>query len=300
MNSILVTGSSGFIGSALVERLRQNGHRVVPLRRGREIRSEDGPTWNPPAGQVRLGAVGPLDAVVHLAGENIARRWSSAAKARIRASRVDATRLLCGALALLPQPPRVLVCASATGIYGDRGDELLDENSAIGTGFLAELCQAWEEAAQEARQRGIRVVHLRIGIVLSGKGGPLARMVPAFGLGLGARLGTGRQYWSWILLEDLLRVVELVLQDDRLGGVVNAVSPEPTTNAAFTQALGQALHQPAFLAMPSFAVKLIFGQMGREALLASARVHPTRLTGSGFEFRSPHLDTALKQALTYV
>lgn len=298
MNSILVTGSSGFIGSALVERLRQCGHRVVSLRRGPGRADEDGPTWAPATGQIRLEAAGPLDAVVHLAGENIAQRWSAAAKARIRASRVDATRVLCKALGLLPQRPRVLVCASATGIYGERGDELLDEHSAPGIGFLAELCQEWEAAAQEARQRGIRVVHLRLGIVLAGKGGALARMVPAFRLGLGARLGTGRQYWSWISLEDLLCAVEFVLQDDRLHGVVNAVSPQPRTNGEFTQALGQVLHRPAFLTVPAFAVNLMFGEMGREALLASARVRPTRLIESGFEFQSPQLESCLEQALT--
>lgn len=294
--NILVTGASGFIGSALASRLGKNGHRVVPLRRT-SPGNDAGPTWDPHAGQVHVESAGPLDAVVHLAGENIAQRWTPTAKQRIRASRVDATRLLCEALGRLPQPPRVMVCASATGFYGDRGNEVLDEKSEAGTGFLAEVCEAWEAAAEPARQRGIRVVHLRFGIVLAQHGGALAKMLPAFRLGLGGRLGTGRQYWSWICLEDLLRVVELALQNDRLSGAVNAVTPEPATNAHFTRFLARALRRPAFLPVPTFAVSLLFGEMGREALLASARVQPARLLECGFEFRFPQLDAAFQQAL---
>lgn len=295
--NILVTGASGFVGQAVVLHLTEKGHRVVPLRRAAGV-NEAGPTWNPLAGQVRLQPAGELAAVIHLAGENIAQRWTAAAKARIRASRVDATRLLCEALAALPQPPKVLVCASATGFYGDRGDELLDEKSAPGTGFLPEVCQAWEMAAEPARQRGIRVVHLRLGIVLARHGGALAKMLPAFRLALGGRLGTGRQYWSWIALEDLLRVVELALADEILTGAVNAVSPEAATNTRFTSALGRALHRPAFLPVPAFAVKLLCGAMGPEALLASARVRPARLLERGFTFRLPGLDAALDSTLS--
>lgn len=292
--NILVTGASGFIGRAVVSRLAQTGHRVLPLRRASADGGVAGPTWNPEKGQVHLVPAGPIDAAIHLAGENIVQRWTLAAKDRIRASRADATRLLCEALARLPQPPRVLVCASATGYYGNRGDEVLDEESPAGTGFLSEVCQAWEASAAPARQRGIRVVHLRLGIVLARHGGALSRMLPAFRLGLGGRLGTGQQYWSWILVEDLLRVVELALQEDQLHGAVNAVSPEPITNAGFTKVLARALHRPAFLPMPALVVKLIFGEMGREVLLASARVRPERLLEIGFEFCFPDLDAALR------
>ena len=294
--NILVTGASGFIGRAVVSRLAKSGHRVLPLRRAADD-GQAGPTWNPAAGQIRLQPAGPLDAVVHLAGENIAQRWTAAAKARIRASRRDATRLLCEALARLPQPPKVLVCASATGYYGDRGDATLDESSSAGNGFLPEVCQAWEAAAEPARQSGIRVVHLRLGIVLARHGGALAKMLPAFQLGLGGRLGTGRQFWSWIALEDLLRVVERALADDALSGAVNAVSPDASTNARFTAALARALSRPAFLPVPVFAVKLLFGAMGREALLASARVQPARLLARGFVFNFPELGAALNHTL---
>ncbi len=268
-------------------------------RRRASAGGEAGPTWNPEIGQVRLDPAGPLDAVIHLAGENIAQRWTRTAKARIRASRVNATHLLSEVLAWLPQPPRVLVCASATGYYGDRGDKILGERSRPGTGFLAEVCQAWEAAATLARDRSIRVVHLRLGIVLARHGGALAKMLPAFRFGLGGKLGPGRQFWSWNCLEDLLRVVERALQDDRLNGVLNAVSPEATTNAEFTKSLARALRRPAFLPMPATAVKLIFGEMGHEALLASARARPERLLESGFEFCFPDLDAALRHLLAH-
>jgi hypothetical protein len=246
---------------------------------------------------VHLDPAVPLDAVVHLAGENIAQRWTRAARERIRQSRVSATRLLCEALSHLPKPPRTLVCASATGFYGDRGDAILDERSGPGTGFLAEVCQEWEAATAPARECGVRVVHLRLGIVLARHGGALARMLPAFRLGLGARLGGGGQYWSWIALEDVVRVVDLALRDDQLVGPVNTVAPEATTNAGFTKALGRALCRPAFLSVPAFAVAALFGQMGREALLASARVRPERLLAIGFKHRFPDLDAAFNGIL---
>jgi hypothetical protein len=270
---------------------------VIALRRA-ALGNGSGSLWDPAAGRLQLEPDLPLDAVVHLAGENIAQRWTAAAKARIRASRVDATRLFCEALARLPQPPKVLVCASATGYYGDRGDEVLDESSVAGTGFLPEVCQAWEAATEPARQRGIRVVHLRLGIVLARHGGALAKMLPAFRLGLGGRLGTGRQFWSWIALEDVVRVAELALLDERLSGAVNVVAPEATTNARFTEALARSLRRPAFLSVPRFAVSALLGQMGREALLASARVRPSRLLTLGFQFHFSDLDEILDHALS--
>jgi uncharacterized protein len=294
--NVLVTGSSGFLGRALVSRLTSHGHHVASLRRVNTIPVEP-PSWNPDTGEVRLDPAALLDSVVHLAGENIAQRWTTAARARIRASRVDATRLLCETLARLPRPPRVLVCASATGYYGDRGEETLSEGSAPGTGFLSEVCQAWEAAAAPARERGIRVVHLRFGIVLARRGGALARMLPVFRAGLGGRLGSGRQYWSWIALEDALGVVELSLRNDRLVGPINAVTAS-CTNAAFTSALARALHRPAVVPVPAFAVKALFGAMGQEALLASTRVQPDRLLGAGFEFRFPDLAAAFKEVAT--
>lgn len=294
--NILVTGATGLIGAALVPRLSASGHRVLPLRRS-AANNDAGPTWDPKAGRIDLASAFPLDAVIHLAGENIAQRWTPAAQARIRSSRVDATRLLSDALARAPQPPRVLVCASATGYYGDRGEETLDERSGPGTGFLAEICQAWEAAASPAQERGIRVVHLRFGIVLARQGGALGRILPAFRFGLGGRLGSGQQYWSWIVLEDLLRVVERALEDDHLQGAVNAVAPEAATNAVFTAALARVLRRPALLPVPAFAVIAVFGQMGREALLASARVRPSGLLAAGFSFRCPDIEAAFGHLL---
>jgi uncharacterized protein (TIGR01777 family) len=192
----------------------------------------------------------------------------------------------------------VLICASATGFYGDRGDEVLDERSSPGTGFLVEVCQAWEAAAEPAWQRGIRVVHLRLGIVLGAHGGALARMLPPFRFGVGGRLGSGRQYWSWTTLEDVLGVVEWALQHDKMSGAVNVVAPEAPTNAEFTAALSRALRRPAFLPVPALVVRGVFGEMGQEVLLASARVRPARLIDAGFPFRFPKLDAALHHLLT--
>ena len=293
---ILLTGATGLIGAALISHLAERGHRVVALRRAPAPR-DVGPTWDPSTGQVHLDPAAPSDAVIHLAGETIAQRWTPAAKERIRASRVDATRLLCEALVRLPRPPRVMVCASATGFYGDRPGEVLEEHSRPGTGFLAETCGAWEAAVDPARQKGMRVVSLRLGIVLASHGGALAKMLPAFRWGLGGPLGRGQQYWSWITLDDVLRVVELALQDDRFNGAVNTVAPEATTNASFTAALARAIRRPAFLPLPAFAVKALLGEMGREALLASTRVRPARLLEAGFRFRFAELDAALRHLL---
>jgi uncharacterized protein (TIGR01777 family) len=294
---ILVTGASGLIGSALIPALETRSHRIVKLVRTAVSSPSDAATWNPDAGQITLDKAGNIDAVVHLAGEPIAKRWSVEVKRRIRDSRVKGTRLLSEALARLPKPPKVLVCASATGLYGDRGEEWLDETSRPGLGFLAETCREWESAAAAAREAGIRVVHLRLGLVLTPKGGALAKMLPAFRLGLGGRLGDGRAFWSWIALDDLLEVIQRSLADESLRGPVNTVSPNPVTNAEFTATLGRVLRRPAILPVPRFVIEVVFGEMGREALMSSFRVKPVMLLEAGFRFRFLELEPALRHLL---
>jgi uncharacterized protein len=295
--NILLSGASGLIGSTLTPFLTTNGHQVVKLSRRSSKGDGATATWDPATGKIDLSQAGPLDAVVHLAGETIAQRWTPAAKARISESRIHGTRLLSEALARLPQPPRVLACASATGFYGHRGDEMLNEQSARGSGFLAEVCQAWEAATQPAAQKGIRVVNLRLGIVLSPVGGALGKMLPAFRLGLGGKLGGGQHYWSWIALDDVLSAIHHVLTDKSLNGPVNVVAPRAVTNLEFTKTLGKVLGRPTVFAVPAFAIKLLFGEMGEEAMLASSRVQPSRLQQSGFAFRFPELEPALRYLL---
>lgn len=294
---ILITGASGLVGSALIPALETRGHRVIKLVRGSSSDTPGNATWDPDAQQINLSSAGNLDAVIHLAGEPIAKRWTPEVKRRIRDSRVNGTRLLSEALARLSPPPKVLICASATGWYGDRGEECLDEISNPGQGFLAETCREWEASAAAARDAGIRVVHLRIGLVLSPKGGALAKMLPAFRLGLGGRLGDGRAWWSWITLDDLLEVIQNALVDVSLQGPVNAVAPNPVTNAEFTRTLGRVLRRPAIFPVPRFVLKTIFGEMGREALLPSFRVKPSKLMAAGFQFRFPELEAALRHLL---
>jgi len=295
--NILVTGASGLVGSALVPFLTTGGHTVVKLARQPTRGGGASATWNPATGQIDLSRAGKLDAVVHLAGETVAQRWTPDAKRRIRESRVAGTRLLAEALTRLPDPPKTLVCASATGFYGDRSDEWLDESSAQGNGFLAEVVRDWEAAAAPAIACGIRVVHLRFGIVLARNGGALAKMLPAFRLGLGGRIADGRAYWSWIALDDVLGAIHHALATESLSGAVNAVSPNPVTNADFTRVLGRVLKRPAAFPVPRFAIELLFGEMGREALLSSFRVRATRLLEAGFEFRFPELEPALRHVL---
>jgi uncharacterized protein (TIGR01777 family) len=291
--NVLLTGASGLIGSAVAPALESSGHRVVKLRRG----EGPGATWNPAEGKIDLAPALPLDAVIHLAGENIGARWTAERKRRIRESRVAGTRLLAETLASLASRPNVLVCASATGFYGDRGEEWLDESSTPGRGYLAEVCHDWEAASAPAEAAGIRVVRLRFGIVLARQGGALAKMLPAFRLGLGGRLGDGRQYWSWIALQDAVATLLQALTFESLYGPVNAVSPQPVTNREFTATLGRTLRRPTFFAMPRFAVNLLFGEMGREAMLASCRARPAKLLSGGFQFQFPELETALRRTL---
>jgi uncharacterized protein len=296
---ILVTGASGLVGSSLVPYLSVRGNSIVKLTRGdRHVGNGPWATWNPEVGKIDLSNAGSLDAAVHLAGEPIAQRWTAPVKQRIRDSRVNGTRLLCQALARLPQPPTTLVCASATGFYGDRGDEWLDEGSRPGTGFLAEVCREWEAATELAAKNGIRAVQARSGIVLAAHGGALAKMLSVFRLGAGGRLADGRAYWSWIALNDLLGVIHHALTNESVQGAVNAVSPNPVTNAEFTKTLGRVLHRPAIFPAPRFALELLLGEMAREAVLASCRVKPAKLVETGFKFQYPELEGALRHLLS--
>jgi len=295
--TILVTGASGLIGSALIPVLTREGHRIIRLVRAEPKPGEAAIRWDPEAGILETAGLAGLDAVVHLAGENIAGRWTTGKKARIRDSRVKGTRLLSESLARLPEPPNVLVCASATGYYGDRGEEPLQEESAPGSGFLAEVCREWEAAADAAVQRGIRVVHLRFGLVLSPKGGALARMLLPFRLGVGGIVGSGSQYWSWIALDDAVHAVHHALFTDTLRGPVNAVAPHPVTNREFTKILGRVLGRPTPFPVPAFAARFLFGEMADALLLASARVEPAKLLASGYRFRYPELEGALHHLL---
>jgi uncharacterized protein (TIGR01777 family) len=295
---LLLTGAGGFLGSALAASLGREGHRVLRVSRG-VPRGPDDVRWDPVAGTIDREPLEGADAAVHLAGESVGeRRWSDAQKARIRDSRVAGTRLLAGAIAALARPPRVLISASGVGYYGDRGDELLNESSVRGRGFLSDLAQAWEAETAPAEARGVRVVRLRIGMVLDGAGGALPRLIAPFRLGLGGPLGSGRQWVSWIALDDLIAAVRHVLANDALAGAVNAVSPQPVTQRDFARALGRALHRPARLAAPGFALRLLLGRERADALLlASQRAVPERLLETGFGFGAPTLDAALARAL---
>lgn len=293
---VLVSGSSGLIGSALVPALRQAGHQVVRLVR-RRPEPPDEFFWLPDAGQLDRSALEGVDAVVHLAGETIGKRWTSSAKERIRASRIEGARLLTEAMREMGTPPRVFVSASAVGYYGDRGSEILDENEAPGRGFLAEVCKDWEAATRPAAERGVRVVNARTGIVLSGRGGALKAMLPLFQLGLGGVLGDGRQYMSWIAIDDVVRGYLHLLEDSGLSGPVNLTSPNPVTNAEFTQTLAKVLGRPAFLRVPAQVLTLPMGEMAQETLLASQRAIPRRLLERSFQFQYPELERALRHVL---
>jgi hypothetical protein len=294
---ILVTGSSGLIGSALVPALEADGHDVMRLVR-RPPRNDAEVAWSPADGEIGADGLEGLDAAVHLAGENIASaRWSEAKKARIRDSRVQGTRLLAETLGALDAPPKTLVSASAIGTYGDRGDQVLTEEAQPGDNFLAQVCQDWEAAAAPAAEAGIRVVNPRIGIVLSPDGGVLGRMLTPFRLGLGGHIGRGRQYMRWIALDDLIGVIRTALSDEALEGPVNAVAPNPVTNHQFAKALGRVLRRPAILHVPAFVLRIALGQMADELLLASARVAPSRLIECGFSFQYAELEAALRHLL---
>ncbi len=295
---ILVTGSSGLVGSALVPFLAARNHEVTRLVRRAPKPDSTEVYWDPDAGRLDSAVVEGFDAAIHLAGTSIAAgRWTAGQKQRILESRVAGTSLLARTLTSLERPPSVMISASAIGYYGDRGDEVLIEESTPGFGFLAEVCRQWEDAARLSACRGIRLVILRIGVVLSSSGGALSRMLPPFRLGLGGRLGTGRQYMSWVALDDLLETVHFALADSTLHGPVNAVAPNPVTNSQFTSMLGRVLRRPAFLPIPAATIRVMFGEMGEQLLLASTRVEPARLKAEGFRYQYPELETAMRHAV---
>ncbi len=294
--NITLTGATGFIGRRLAGRLLVGSHSLHVLGRravpGLSLSAWDaGGNASPPLESLR-----DSQAVVHLAGEPVSQRWTPEARQRIRSSRVEGTRRLVEALAAFPRPPAVLVCASAIGIYGSRGDEILTESSPPGGGFLAEVCQEWEQAADQAASAGIRVVKLRTGVVLGPGGGALQRMLPLFKAGLGGRLGSGRQWMSWINLEDLVELICLALEQPELAGPVNATAPSPVTNAEFTRQLAARLRRPALLPVPAFALRMVFGEMA-SVLLDSQRVLPQAALAAGFRFRYPELGPALRDLL---
>ena len=295
---IAVSGSSGLIGSALRPLLTTGGHSIVRLVRSGAAPDAASIPWDPERGTIDAAGLEGVDAVVHLAGENIGGgRWTPAKKARIYASRVDGTKVLVRALLGLAHPPQTLVAASAIGYYGNRGHDVVDETSAPGAGFLTDLCRDWEAATRPAVERGIRVVNLRFGIALSAAGGALTSMLPPFRLGLGGPLGSGEQYMSWVAIDDAIGAVLHALATPALSGPVNVVSPTPVTNREFATTLGRVLSRPAFLPLPGFAVKLLFGEMGEDLLLGSTRVQPRRLEESGYAFRFPDLEGALRHLL---
>jgi uncharacterized protein len=295
---VAITGSTGLVGSALVPFLTTGGHRVMRLVRSADGSGAEDVAWNPSTGRIDADRLEGLDAVVHLAGENIAaRRWNAEQKARVRDSRLQGARLLCETLARLRQPPRVLVSASAIGFYGERGDEELNEKSASGVGFLAEVCRAWEAATEPARVAGIRVVSTRFGIILSPKGGALSKMLTPFRLGMGGRIGDGQQWMSWITHDDAIGCIYHALVTESLRGPVNAVAPNPVTNLEFTNTLGDVLSRPSRFRMPGFMARLAFGEMADELLLASTRVVPLALRDSNYQFLYADLEGALRHLL---
>ena len=292
---ILVSGSSGLVGSALTFNLLSDGHQVFRLVRSKQ---EDGIYWNPKE-PMDSAAMEGFDAVVHLAGENIAEgRWNAEKKRRIRESRIDGTKHLSQTLAALKSPPRAFLSASASGYYGSRGDEVLTEESPAGTGFLSSVCTEWEAATEPLKEKGVRVVLLRFGIILSDKGGALQKMVTPFKFGAGGRIGSGKQYWSWIDLDDVVRIIELAISNEAIQGPVNVGTPNPVTNREFTEALARVLNRPAIVPIPAFAARAAFGEMADEMLLSSCRMDPAKLVAQGYTFGYPDIESSLRHHLT--
>lgn len=294
ISRILVSGVSGPIGVALLSSLRTRGCEIARLVRGAST-SEDQIAWNP-AQPISPETVSGFDAVIHLAGESIVGRWTSEKKSKIRNSRVEGTRNLAQALAQTKNKPQVFICSSAIGYYGNRGDEVLNEQSASGSGFLPEVCREWEAATKAAADVRIRTVQIRTGVVLSPKGGALGKMLMPFKMGIGGRIGDGRQWMSWIDVRDMVGAIHHILHSD-LQGPVNMVAPKPVTNAEFTKTLASVLSRPAIFPMPAFVVKLAFGEMGETVLLGSQRVEPAQLIGSGYQFHFRDLRASLENLL---
>lgn len=295
---VVISGANGLIGLALSSRLRADGHEIRRLVRSADRRGEDGILWDPLLGEIEAEKLEGVDAVIHLAGRNVAAaRWTEREKASIRDSRVMGTRLLSETLANLDKPPEVFVSASAIGFYGDRGDEILTEASEPGVDFLANVCGEWERSVESACARGIRLVIPRIGVVLTGAGGALVKMLTPFRFGFGGRIGHGRQYWSWIALEDVVAVLLHCVCTEALAGPVNCVAPNPVSNTDFTRTLATVLSRPALFPLPAFVARIMLGEMADALLLASTRVEPQRLLASGYRFLQPDLENALRAAL---
>lgn len=301
---IIVTGSTGLIGSALVPRLIADGHSVTRFVRGSganettESHNVRSVTWDVSAGQINDAEIAAHDAVIHLAGEPVAEgRWTEEKKRRIRDSRVNGTRLIADAIARAESRPHTFISASAIGFYGNRGNEILDETSAPGADFLAGVCREWEAAADASRAAGVRTIHPRIGIVLSKGGGALAKLLTPFRLGAGGAIGDGKQYMSWIAIDDIVAGLMFALENESIAGAVNFTAPQPVTNAEFTHALGHAVHRPTIFTVPKFAARLAFGEMADAVLLAGARVMPKRLQEAGYTFKYPQLEGALRHLL---
>lgn len=294
---ILISGSHGLVGKALIKSLESDGHEIFRLVRNAP-RDDSEIEWSPDRYSIALARLEGFDAAVHLAGESIAEgRWTDEKKKRILESRKRGTQLLSDALANLTTPPKTLISASAIGYYGNRGDELLTEQSAPGDDFLADVCLEWEKATSHAKAKGVRTVNARFGIILDQEGGALAKMLPPFRMGVGGRVGSGKQWMSWIALDDVIGGIRFALASDSLNGPVNFVAPNPVTNAEFTKALGHALSRPTIFPIPAFGLRLVFGEMADALLLSSQRVEPEQLKAGGYEFKYSQLDLALRDVL---
>ncbi len=293
---IAIAGASGLVGSALIPVLKSMGAQITRLVRSKPRAGEI--EWHPNQAEMSAASLNGFDTIINLAGENIAGgRWTDDQKRKIRDSRISGTHLLSEAMAKLSPKPKVFICASATGIYGDRDDEVLDEQSESGGGFLAGVCREWEKATEPASKAGVRVVNLRLGPILAREGGMLAKLLTPFKMGMGGKVGSGRQYISWIAIDDVIQAIKLAIEDASIHGALNIVSPNPVTNEEFTKTLGHVLSRPTALAMPTFAARLAFGEMADEMLLASQKVLPKKLLNAGFVFKYPELEPTLKHLL---